>query len=112
MERERVLLVTNNRLGSGPEELGYILSRGFFRQLLENPDLPGKIIFMNNGVKLLVDEEVVEVLSSLCEKGVELLACGTCLDYFGLLEEMRVGEVSNMKEITRILMGPDEILTL
>ncbi len=110
--QDKVLFVKDNHLGVGSAELGNILMRGFFRQLKEGEVLPKKIIFINNGVKLLIDEEVLESLTSLEERGVELLACGTCLDYYGLLDKIRAGQISNMKEIKDVLMGSDEVVTL
>lgn len=110
--KEKVLFVRDNRFGIGSDDLGYILIRGFFRQLQEGEDLPQKIIFLNNGVKLLVDEEVLESLVALEERGVELLACGTCLDYYGLLDKTFAGRVSNMKEIKDILLNAEEVITL
>lgn len=112
MEEGKCLLVKGKTFGVGEEELGYILMRGFFRQLTKNSRIPKSIIFINEGVKLLVDEEVLESLKALEELGVELLGCGTCLDYYHLKGKIGAGKVSNMGEITAILLGPKEIVTL
>ncbi len=64
---------------------------------VERPDI---IIFYNTGVKLAVqDSEVLEDLKALSDKGVEILVCGTCLNFFGIKEKLGVGIVSNMYDI-------------
>lgn len=96
----KVYLIASDKMGEGDEELGKILIKGFISTVKELKPLPAKIIFINSGVKLAVlEEDVVLNLKELEEKGVKILLCGTCIDYYGLKEEMRVGEISNMYEI-------------
>lgn len=111
MERGKVLLLTSNQFGTGAEALGFLLIRGFFQTLRKNPQIPGTIIFMNSGVQLLMDDEVVESLQALEEMGVQLLACGTCLDYYVLTDQIKAGTVSNMRDITALLVSK-EVITL
>jgi selenium metabolism protein YedF len=110
---ETVVFVRSNTIGRGDDELGTILMRSFIPTLLEIDSKPKKMIFMNSGVKLTTEgSPVVEALRKIEEKGVELLICGTCLDYFGLKDQIRVGRVSNMFEIVQTLSKADKILSL
>ena len=100
-------------MGRGEPELGQILVRGFFHTLGEIEPLPGTIIFFNGGVRLVVEgSPVLEDLLSLRDKGIEILACGTCLDYFGLKERIAVGEVSNMYTIAETLLRAGRVVSL
>jgi selenium metabolism protein YedF len=95
-----VILITSNAMGQGDDELGRLLFRGFFHTLQELDKLPDKIIFYNAGVKLTVkDSEVLEDIKQLAQGGVEILVCGTCVNFFNLTEQIAVGTISNMYDI-------------
>jgi selenium metabolism protein YedF len=95
-----VILITSNAMGQGDDELGRLLIRGFFHTLQELDKLPDKIIFYNSGVKLTVkDSDVLEDIKQLVQAGVEILVCGTCVNFFNLTEEIAVGTISNMYDI-------------
>lgn len=97
---KKVVFIKSNLLGKGDKELGDILIRGFINTLNQIDPLPKKIIFMNSGVKLSCNnEEVIKHLKQLEKNGVEILSCGTCLDFYGLKDELKVGQISNMYEI-------------
>ena len=71
------------------------------------------IIFMNSGVFLTTEgSEVLEILQSLSQEGVEILSCGTCLDFYGLKDKLAVGDVTNMYTATDILSRADRSITL
>ena len=98
--KEKVIFIKSNLLGEGEAELGDILIRGFISTLKEIDPLPDKIIFMNSGVKLPCEnEEVINSLKELEKNGVEVLTCGTCLDYYNLTDKLKTGNISNMYEI-------------
>ncbi len=108
-----VLFIPAYGVGRGPEELQEILIRGFLHALNEVDPLPDTIIFINTGVKLTVEgSPVLEDLRALEEKGVEILICGTCLNYFGLAEKVAVGSVSNMYSIAEKLLGAGKVVSL
>ena len=108
-----VLSVSSEHMGSGEhEELGQILMRGFFHTLGEVRPLPDKIVFYNSGVRLAVQgSPVLEDVLALEEKGVDILACGTCLGYYELKDLLAVGEISNMYTIAETLLGAAKIVT-
>ncbi|GAB6138070.1 sulfurtransferase-like selenium metabolism protein YedF [Halanaerobaculum tunisiense] len=96
----KVYFITSNTLGEGAEELGNVLMKGFLGTLSNVNPLPKKIIFMNSGVKVpTLNQEAKEHLKKLEEQGINILSCGTCLDYYGLEEKLEVGSISNMYEI-------------
>ena len=109
-----VLVIPSEFMGRGEHpELGQILIRGFFHTLGEVEPLPDTIIFFNNGVKLVVeDSPVLEDLQCLCERGVEILVCGTCLGYYELKEKIAVGEVSNMYTIAETMLNAGKVVSL
>jgi selenium metabolism protein YedF len=108
-----VLTVPSDIMGRGDEELGGILVRAFFHTLGEVKPLPDAIIFFNSGVKLVVEgSPVVEDLQALKTRGIEILACGTCLGHFELKDKVAVGEVSNMYTIAETLLGAGKVVSL
>ena len=107
------LLIASDTIGSGSDELGGILMRAFMHTFLEVEPRPETIIFMNNGVKLAVsDSPVLEDLQALADEGVEILICGTCLNYFGLTDKVAVGEISNAYTIAETLLQAGSIVRL
>ena len=106
-----VVYVNSQFLGVGEEALGTILIRSFFKTLLDSETKLFRMIFINSGVRLTSEgSEVLETLKSLSEKGVEILSCGTCLDFYGLKEKVKVGMTSNMYDIVQSLMEADRLI--
>ena len=111
--KDLVFLIGSELLGRGSDELGQILSRSFFHTLAQSEILPAALIFINSGVKLACED--LPVLSNLLEldrQGVHILACGTCLDYFGLKNKLCVGTVSNMYTIVEQLTQYPRVVAL
>jgi selenium metabolism protein YedF len=99
-----VLFIDSETLGRGSEELGGVLMRAFLHTLGEAASKPRKVLLVNGGVKLACEgSPALEDLQTLASGGVEILACGTCLNYFGLKERLGAGRVSNMFEILEAL---------
>jgi len=99
------VFIPSDRIGRGDEELGALLMRGFLYALAEAEVQPKRVIFMNSGVRLAVEgSESLDNLRRLSASGVEILACGTCLDFFKVKEKLAVGRVSNMYEIAGFLL--------
>ncbi|SFI00345.1 selenium metabolism protein YedF [Tindallia magadiensis] len=99
-----VVIIGKDYLGEGSRELGEILMKGYLYTLTEVQPLPRAIVFINSGVKLAcVGSESLENLRKMEELGVEILSCGTCLDYFRIKQELMVGEISNMYTIVETM---------
>jgi selenium metabolism protein YedF len=108
------VFVNKDHVGDGDPELGRNLIRMALYTLSEVDDVPVSVLFMNSGVKLPMEEEaqIVESLAKLTEKGTEVLACGACLDFYGLKERLAVGEVSNMYDILERMREVGKVITL
>ena len=106
-----VMLIGSDRLGDGPEELGRLLMRNFIVTLLELSELPDRMLFINTGVLLTVaGSEVIEALEALGNRGVEVLSCGVCLDFFHKKESLAAGGVTNMFTIAESLLGARSVV--
>ena len=110
-ENKLLVFIDGETVGRGSEELGRILMRSFLITLKELNPLPWRIIFINGGVKLAAEESpYLDPLNSLLTLGVEILCCGTCLDYYKLKEKLRVGRVSNMFEIASSFLEATNVI--
>ena len=107
------VFVGRDIIGDGDRELGTNLMRMFFYTLAESNDAPRYILFMNSGVKLPVEnDQVVEHLKTLQDKGSEILVCGTCLKFFNIADNLKIGTVSNMYDISERMHAADKVITL
>ena len=106
-----VVAVGASAMGSGSEELGKILMKGFLYALSQQETLPKTILFYNGGAHLTAQgSESLEDLRSMEAQGVQILTCGTCLDYYGLKDRLAVGGVTNMYSIVEILSGAAHVI--
>ncbi len=109
----RVLFVPSDCFGRGPAELGERLMGAFFHTLLDVEAKPETIIFVNSGVKLVVEgSRALDDLRALAAQGLEILACGACLGYFELSDKLAVGRVSNMYDIATALLEAGKVVEL
>ncbi len=113
MENDTVLLFTRNGLGHAPEGLQQNLVVKFLTLTLESGSLPAKILFYTEGVKLVCQgSPVIEQLKAFEKQGVELVLCQTCLEYFGLIEQIEVGIVGGMNDIVEVLQKAGKVINL
>lgn len=108
------VFIGKDTLGEGARELGENLMKMAIYTLSQSEDVPAALLFMNSGVKLPAGEEaqVIDSLKELAEKGIEILVCGTCLNYYGLTEQLKVGTVSNMYDILEKMQQVSKVVTL
>ena len=108
-----VVFMGKDYIGEGDYELGSALVKMFFYTLSQADDVPESILFMNSGVKLpTLDEQVVSHLQALEDRGVKILVCGTCLDYYKLKGDLKLGEISNMYDITEKMFAASKVIAL
>lgn len=106
-----VVAIGSDKMGSGDDELGTTLMKGFLYAVSQQERLPQAILFYNGGAKLTVEGSVsVEDLRSMEAQGVEILTCGTCLNFFGLADKLAVGSVTNMYVIVEKLTGAAKVV--
>lgn len=110
---DTVIAISKDFMGNGSEELGKLLIKGFIYTSSEYEKLPKTLVFFNSGVKLTCESSpCIDDLQKLQDKGVEIISCGTCLDYFGLKEKLLVGEISNMYTIYETLFNAGKVINI
>lgn len=106
-----VIAIGSDIMGRGSEELGKILIRSFLSTQKSLPEKPVTIVLFNSGVRLATDgSHVLNDLQDLLDEGIELLVCGTCLDYFHLKDQLRVGVISNMLDIAGAMASATHLI--
>jgi tRNA 2-thiouridine synthesizing protein A len=108
-----VFFITSNQLGTGDKEFGEKLMIGFINNLGVAASRPHKIIFANSGVRLAVEgSEALATLQRLQQEGVEILSCGSCLEYYGLNDQLKVGIVTNSYEVVEALLSAEKVVKI
>ena len=110
---DKCIFISSDKIGNGNDELGAILMKGFIYTLTESKPYPKSILLVNSGVKLTTENyDTVGNLKILEEAGVEILSCGTCLDYYGLKESLKLGSVTNMYTIVDIMKNSLQTISI
>jgi sulfur relay (sulfurtransferase) complex TusBCD TusD component (DsrE family) len=113
MDNNTVLLFTRYGMGEAAGALQLTLVSKFLTLLIESGQLPSKILFYTEGVRLACKgSPVLEQLHDLSAKGVEMVLCKTCLDYFALGGNVQVGIVGGMGDILEALQKADKVISL
>jgi len=111
-EENLVVVISSDRMGSGNDALGKVLIKGFIFAVTQLERLPKTMLFYNGGATLTAEgSDSLEDLKHLEEQGVEILTCGTCLNYYNLSDKLQVGSVTNMYSIVEKMAGADKIIT-
>ena len=106
-----VVVISSDKMGEGDEKLGRILMKGFIYALTELDVLPSTVLLYNGGAKLSVEgSESLQDLKTLESLGVEILTCGTCLNFYGISEKLGVGTATNMYEIAEKQMKASKVV--
>ena len=107
-KKSTVVVIRRAQMGGGSEELGKTLLKGFLFALSQQDQLPTTLLFYNGGAALTCEGSgSLEDLKTLEAMGVEILTCGTCLNFYGLTEQLQVGEVTNMYTIAEKMTQAD-----
>jgi selenium metabolism protein YedF len=106
-----IIAFTSDKMGEGDEELGRLLISNFIKAIKDLDVLPSKMVFYNNGVKLGADDSpVIGHLREIEKMGVGLLLCATCAKYYSLEEKIKIGTLSNMYDIARVMASAGNIV--
>ena len=101
---DKVVVIRSSVMGEGDPELGKVLIKGFIYALSQQEELPKTMLFYNGGACLTCEGSAsLDDLKELEHRGVKILTCGTCLNFYGLSEKLKVGEVTNMYEIAETM---------
>jgi selenium metabolism protein YedF len=106
-----VVVISSDKMGEGDDKLGHLLMSTFIKALKDTSKMPGKILFYNSGVKLGInDSPVIADLRDLEKMGVELLFCGTCVNFYSLQEVIGAGTISNMFVMAEIMASAGKVI--
>ncbi len=110
-KKDTLVVISSQFVGEGDPELGNILMKSFLYALSQQEELPGCILFYNGGAKITTaDTPMLEDIKSMEAQGVEILTCGTCLNHYGLSDQLKAGGVTNMYTIVEKMMKADRII--
>ncbi len=108
---DTVVVIASDKMGEGAEELGKTLLKAFVFSLTQQDKLPKTILFYNGGASLTCEgSPMLEDLKALEAEGVEILTCGTCLNYYGITEKLAVGGVTNMYVIAEKMLNAGNVV--
>lgn len=108
-----VIVITNDKIGNGNDDLGRVLMKSYLYALTEASPKPKAMMFLNGGVKLTTEvSEVLDNLTKLADAGVEIISCGTCLDFYGLKESLKVGIIGNMYSIVEKMHAAAKVINI
>ncbi|RPJ82880.1 MAG: sulfurtransferase-like selenium metabolism protein YedF [Deltaproteobacteria bacterium] len=108
-----LVMIGSDKIGNGDDVLGEKLMISFLKTLKEMGSDLWRLVFVNNGVKLTIDQSLVlEDLKHLEKTGTHILVCGTCLTHFNLLEQKEVGQTTNMLDIVTSMQLADRVINL
>jgi selenium metabolism protein YedF len=111
--RATVVCLNSDEIGKGDRELGTRLMNGFLYSCTEVDEQIETVVLLNTGVRLATEnDETIAHLKKLEERGTEIVACGTCLDYYGLTDKLRVGQRTNMYEVLSVLAVADRLVSM
>jgi selenium metabolism protein YedF len=107
-----VYVIASDSMGRGSDELGWALLQTYITTIKDVSPQPSRILFYNGGVRLVATAgKALEALQALEKKGVEVLSCGTCLEFFKLEKNLQVGTITNMYEIMASMAGADRVVS-
>jgi selenium metabolism protein YedF len=111
IKRGCIVVIKSLQMGRGDDILGIMLLEGFINALKDADVLPEKIILYNEGVKLAVnDSPVIDSLKEIENKGVSIMSCGTCIDFYKLKDMLAVGTITNMSSGAEMLINAENII--
>ncbi|MBN2402968.1 MAG: sulfurtransferase-like selenium metabolism protein YedF [Spirochaetes bacterium] len=106
-----VFVISSDTMGKGSDELGSLLIKAFIHTAIELENRPDVMIFYNTGVKFTAQgSDTLDDLKNLEARGVKILVCGTCANFFNIKEKVAAGIVSNMYDIADTLSRAGRIV--
>lgn len=111
--KNTLVQITKEGMGTGDDELSLLLIKNYLNLLNEENEPPKVIAFYNGGVKLLCGgSPVIDPLKTLEQRGVKLVACKTCLNYFDLMDKFEVGIAGTMMDIIEFQKVAGKVINL
>lgn len=111
--KKLTILISTDKMGSGDDKLGAALMKSYMFALSEADVIPENLLFLNGGVKLTIQSsDVLDSLKVLEKRGVSISSCGTCLDFYGVKEELSIGDITNMYTIVEKMNSSDKTIKI
>lgn len=111
--KSTVFLFSHNGMGAAPADLSQILVKNYLGLLKDEKKVPAALLFYGEGVKLVCEgSQVLESLSMLEGKGVRLIACKTCLNYFELSDKVKIGHIGTMADILTFQLEAEKVISV
>jgi len=112
-KKSTAIVITNNGMSNADKKLSNVLLTNYLNLLFDEDLIPNTILFYGEGVKTVVEGSLfIESFEKLEDKGVNLIVCKTCLNFYGLLEKVKVGKIGTMADIIHYQWGVDKVITL
>lgn len=106
-------VIGTESMGVGDDKLGSKLMSAFFYTLSEYDIAPKDIFFLNGGIKHCIEgSENIEILSKISNRGTEITACGTCLDFYGVTDKLKIGKIGNLYDLVSMYNGKSDIINI
>lgn len=112
-EVSTAILFTSDKIGAPSDGLGEVLMKAYLGTLIKASTPPSAVALMNEGVKMALPEaSTLDTLKELEAAGTKILICGTCTKHFGITDQITIGTISNMFEISEAVFGADKPIVL
>ncbi|MCD8233232.1 MAG: sulfurtransferase-like selenium metabolism protein YedF [Cloacibacillus porcorum] len=112
-EVSTAILFTSDKIGAPSDGLGEVLMKAYLGTLIKASTPPSAVALMNEGVKMALPEaSTLNTLKELEAAGTKILICGTCTKHFGITDQITIGTISNMFEISEAVFGADKPIVL
>ena len=112
-EVSTAILFTSDKIGAPSDGLGEVLMKAYIGTLTKTSTPPSAVALMNEGVKMALPEaSTLDTLKELEAAGTKILICGTCTKHFGITDQITIGTISNMFEISEAVFGADKPVVL
>ena len=113
MGMKKYLMINSESMGQGDFELGKELLRKFLGTIVASGEIPTGIALMNSGVKLACSQShVLEELQALEKRGVNIISCITCLEFYDLVWDVQVGIQGNMRMYVQYMLDADDTFVI
>jgi selenium metabolism protein YedF len=107
-----VVFLGKDKFGEGDPEFSTTLINLFLQTMFESGQRPRAILMANTGVKLMAPESsALKVLNDFKDAGCEVLACGLCVEFYGLKGKIAVEQITNMFAICEYMFAADKVIS-
>jgi hypothetical protein len=106
-----VLLITSNSFGE-INDLGKELLKNFCVSVASGFELPEYMFFINTGVKLIEDKEIVDILKKIKKYGTNVVISFESVNYFGLENNCKTFNKWAIGDITAVLVNSKNVVKI